>query len=81
MSASFHRVQKPAMPESRPFVSEAQRRKWVDLVNLGRITKEQFAARDQATGSAPLPERATPRMRTVGPSRAPDSAKLGDQRY
>lgn len=66
---------------SRPFVSVAQREKWEQLVKEGRLTQQQFDERAALTGTTPLPERASPRVRTVGPSRAADAAKLGDQRY
>lgn len=65
---------------SQPFKSEAQRKKWEQLVNEGRVTQEQFDSR--ASLSPPnLPERAAPRKRTVGPSRSADAYKIGDQRY
>lgn len=67
--------------EAPPFRSLAQRRKWEQFVGEGRITQAQFDARAKATGTAPLPERAAPRIRTVGASRAPAEAKLNDRRY
>lgn len=62
------------------FVSEAQRRKWTQLVSEGRVTQAQFDQRDEASPES-LPDRATPRRRTVGPSRSADAAKINDQRY
>jgi hypothetical protein len=62
------------------FVSKAQRKKWEQLVNEGRVTQEQFDARDVDT-SPQVPDRAPPRPRTVGPSRAADAAKYGNTRY
>jgi hypothetical protein len=64
-----------------PWKSEAQRTKWAQLVNEGRVTQEQFDAREQETGDEALPERATPRKRTVGPSRSAGEARFGDRRY
>jgi hypothetical protein len=62
------------------FRSEAQREKWKQLVQEGKVTAEQFAARAEAS-PANLPPRAEPRHRTVGQSRSFDAAKLGTQRY
>jgi hypothetical protein len=66
---------------TRPFMSEAQRRKWQQLRDEGRVTSEQYDDRAARTGTTSLPERAAPRVRTVGPSRAPDAAKFGKTRY
>lgn len=65
----------------RPFVSDAQREKWRQLVADGKVSREQFDAREEETGGRRLPERAPPRVRTVGPSRSTDAAKLGNTRY
>lgn len=66
--------------DQRGFVSVAQRTKWIQLLNEGRVTQEQFDARDKASDDS-LPSRAMPRHRTVGPSRAPDAQKFGKTRY
>lgn len=63
------------------FVSTAQRTKWVQLLAEGRVTQAQFDTRDAASGDQSLPERASPRTRTVGPSRSPAESKLNDRRY
>lgn len=63
------------------FKSQAQREKWRQLVDDGKITQEQFDRRAEETDDDALPERATPRRRTVGPSRSADAAKFGDTRY
>ena len=55
------------------FVSHAQRRKWEQLRDEGRVTSDQFAARESETPKN-LPERAKPRIRTVGASRAAATA-------
>jgi hypothetical protein len=65
---------------TRPFVSEAQRTKWKQLVDEGRVSQAQYDDRESRSQPA-LPPRASPRQRTVGPSRAPDAAKLGKGRY
>lgn len=62
------------------FKSHAQRDHWKTLVTAGKVTQAQYDARDQAT-PADVPTRAAPRTRTVGPSRAPDAAKIGNTRY
>jgi hypothetical protein len=56
------------------FASRAQRTHWEQMVAEGKVTAAQFAARDLHSPSA-LPERASPRHRTVGASRAPAVAK------
>lgn len=66
---------------SVPFVSEAERRKWGYLKDQGHITQDQYDARQQATGSGNLPERAKPRKHSVGASRSTDAAKIGKTRY
>ena len=63
------------------FRSEAQRRKWSQLVSEGTVTQDQFAVRELETAGVALPERTKPRRRTVGPSRAPDAAKINNTRY
>jgi hypothetical protein len=62
------------------FVSLAQRRKWEQLRDEGRVTVEQFQARELET-PADVPERASPRTRTVGASRSTDAAQVGKTRY
>lgn len=66
---------------SKAFQSEAQRRKWEQLVNEGRVSQAQFDERAKETGDTQLPERAAPRKRTVGASRAPDAAQFGKTLY
>lgn len=62
------------------FKSEAQRKKWGQLVNEGRVSQAQFDAREEQSPKN-LPERTTPRTRTVGPSRSAEAAKINDRRY
>ena len=66
---------------SHPFYSLAQKKKWQQFVHEGRVTQAQFDERDRLTGNTPLPERAAPRVRTVGPSRSADASKFNDRRY
>lgn len=63
------------------FKSQAQMRKWEQLVSEGKVTQAQFDARAKEAEGVSLPERTSPRHRTVGPSRAPDAQKLGKTRY
>ena len=69
------------MSDTPAFKSEAQREKWKQLLNDGRVTQESFDARAAATGDTPLPPRAMPRRRTVGPSRGAEASKINDRRY
>jgi hypothetical protein len=65
-----------------PFRSQAQLAKWKDLVTEGRVSQAQFDARLAETDQPDaLPERAAPRPRTVGPSRAFQEQKLTNTRY
>lgn len=69
------------MPESRPFASLAQRSHWKMLLEEGKISADQFDAREAASAGIALPARSTPRNRTVGKSRAADAAKIGKTLY
>lgn len=51
--------EKKMASEIKPFVSEAQRRKFQELVKSGKIKQEVYDAMQQATGDKPLPERVT----------------------
>ena len=46
-----------------PFKSQAQRRKFAELLVKGEITPEQFEEWNRETGSAKLPERVTPKKK------------------
>jgi hypothetical protein len=63
------------------FKSEAQRAKFRQLVDEGKISAELFAEKEAASRGVSLPERAAPRPRTVGASRAPAAAQFGKTRY
>jgi hypothetical protein len=73
-----------------PFKSQAQRRKFAELLVKGEITPETFEEWNRATGTAKLPERvkpkgrratkgrkkkATPRSRKRAPSKATTGSK------
>lgn len=67
---------------SYPFLSAAQRLKWIQLVAEGKVTQAQFDAKDSATDKkASLPERTASRKRTVGASRSAAEAQFGKSRY
>jgi len=44
-----------------PFKSQAQRRKFAELLVKGKISNETFEEWNRATGSAKLPERVKPK--------------------
>lgn len=46
-----------------PFKSQAQRRKFAELLVKGEITPEQFEEWNRETGSRKLPERVTPKKK------------------
>lgn len=47
-----------------PFKSQAQRRKFAELLVEGKISPETFEEWNRETGSAKLPERVTPKKRS-----------------
>jgi hypothetical protein len=60
-----------------PFKSQAQRRKFAELLLKGKISNETFAEWNRETGSAKLPERVKPKANTksTAKSRAKSKAK------
>jgi len=46
-----------------PFKSQAQRRKFAELLVKGEISKETFEEWNRETGTAKLPERAKPKIK------------------
>ncbi|HEY2942633.1 MAG TPA: hypothetical protein VGN09_09395 [Vicinamibacteria bacterium] len=46
-----------------PFKSQAQRRKFAELLVEGKISNETFEEWNRETGGAKLPERVTPKTR------------------
>ena len=53
-----------------PFKSQAQRRKFAELLVKGEITPEQFEEWNRETGSARLPERVTPKKKKPAKKKA-----------
>ena len=47
-----------------PFKSQAQRRKFAELLVKGKISNETFEEWNRETGSAKLPERVKPKAKT-----------------
>lgn len=47
-----------------PFKSQAQRRKFAELLVKGKISNETFEEWNRETGAAKLPERVKPRPKT-----------------
>jgi hypothetical protein len=59
-----------------PFKSQAQRRKFAELLVKGEISNETFEEWNRETGRAKLPERVRPKAKTAKPrSRKKSSAK------
>jgi hypothetical protein len=56
-----------------PFKSQAQRRKFAELLVQGKITNETFEEWNRETGARKLPERARPKKRTA--AKKPTAAK------
>ena len=57
-----------------PFKSQAQRRKFAELLVQGKISNETFEEWNRSTGSAKLPERVKPK--TKAKSKSKSGAKL-----
>jgi hypothetical protein len=53
-----------------PFKSQAQRRKFAELLVKGEISPETFEEWNRETGSQKLPERVTPKKKTTTRKRA-----------
>jgi hypothetical protein len=58
-----------------PFKSQAQRRKFAQLLVAGKITPETFEEWNRETGSKRLPERVRTRTAKKSPMRARKAAK------
>ena len=58
-----------------PFKSQAQRRKFAQLLVEGKISNETFEEWNRETGGKRLPERAGGKKRTAKPSTAKPSMK------
>ena len=53
-----------------PFKSQAQRRKFAELLVQGKISNETFEEWNRETGGAKLPERVKPKAKPKAKSRA-----------
>jgi hypothetical protein len=53
-----------------PFKSQAQRRKFAELLVKGKISNETFEEWNRETGGAKLPERVKPKAKAKAKSRA-----------
>ena len=58
-----------------PFKSQAQRRKFAELLVQGKISNETFEEWNRETGSAKLPERAKPKAGKKSKNRSARKAK------
>lgn len=58
-----------------PFKSQAQRRKFAELLVKGEISKETYEEWNRETGGKKLPERVKPKRSTKGRSRTKGKAK------
>ena len=58
-----------------PFKSQAQRRKFAELLVAGKISNETFEEWNRETGAAKLPERVKPRATTKSRTRRKAKAK------
>jgi hypothetical protein len=58
-----------------PFKSQAQRRKFAELLVTGKISNQTFEEWNRETGSAKLPERVKPKPKARTKSRARSKAR------
>jgi hypothetical protein len=58
-----------------PFKSQAQRRKFAELLVKGKISPETFEEWNRETGSAQLPERVKPKSRQASRTKKKTGAK------
>lgn len=58
-----------------PFKSQAQRRKFAELLVKGEISPETFEEWNRETGRARLPERVTPKAKRSPPKRKTGAKK------
>ena len=58
-----------------PFKSQAQRRKFAELLVQGKISNETFEEWNRETGRAKLPERVKPKGRTKSKARTKTGSK------
>ena len=58
-----------------PFKSQAQRRKFAELLLKGKISNQTFEEWNRDTGSAKLPERVKPKAKAKANGKAKSKAK------
>jgi hypothetical protein len=58
-----------------PFKSQAQRRKFAELLLKGEISNQTFEEWNRETGSAKLPERVKPKRNTKSTAKSRSKAK------
>ena len=58
-----------------PFKSQAQRRKFAELLVTGKISNQTFEEWNRETGSAKLPERVKPKPKAGAKSRTRSKAR------
>ena len=63
-----------------PFKSQAQRRKFAELLVKGKISPETFEEWNRETGSAELPERVRPKAKTGSAKRRKASTRAGKRK-
>ena len=63
-----------------PFKSQAQRRKFAQLLVEGKITNETFEERNRETGTKKLPERVTATKKTSKRSGSPRRRRASKKR-
>ena len=63
-----------------PFKSQAQRRKFAELLVKGEISNETFEEWNRETGSAKLPERVKPRSKTKTKAKSKTRSKATSKR-
>ena len=61
--------------EEMPFKSQAQRRKFAELLVTGKISNQTFEEWNRETGSAKLPERVKPKARAKSRTRGKTRSK------
>lgn len=59
-----------------PFKSQAQRRKFAELLVKGRISNETFEEWNRSTGTAKLPERVKPKARAKSKARTKRTTRM-----
>ena len=63
-----------------PFKSQAQRRKFAELLVKGKISNETFEEWNRETGAVKLPERVTPKIKTKPKTKGKAKSKASVKR-